>query len=61
MNSQIAENQLIRAMQKLEEAAEHILKTDGYTRDTKKMRLLLELIKEQIHHENSLSATRKIR
>lgn len=35
------------AKKRLSERAEKISKTDGYTRHVKKLRLLLELVKEQ--------------
>jgi hypothetical protein len=61
MNAQESESQLIEAMKRLETATDKILKTNGYTTDVKKMRLLAELIKEQIKNENSLRATSPVR
>ena len=61
MSSNEVENQLVEAMKRLEVAADKLIKTNGYTADAKKIRLLVELIKEQIRNENSMSATRPIR
>lgn len=60
MNSE-TEEQLVEAMKKLEAAAEKVVETSGYTHDAKKMRLLVELIKEQIKNENTMSSARTVR
>jgi TATA-binding protein-associated factor Taf7 len=52
---------LLEAMKKLDTATDKILKTNGYTQDAKKMRLMIELIKEQIRNENSMSSARTAR
>ncbi len=61
MNRSELESQLVDAMKKLDEAADRVARTNGYTRETKKIRLLLEMIKEQIRNENSVSSTRSVR
>ena len=61
MTNNPTESSLLEAVQKLEQATEKIVKTSGYTQDTKKMRLLIELIKEQIRNENTVSAARTVR
>ncbi len=55
------EQKLLEAMQKLDKAAEKVVSTSGYTDEAKKMRLLVEVIKEQIKSENTLSAARQVR
>jgi hypothetical protein len=60
-NPQQLEEQLLQALKRLELATEKIIATRGYAQDAKKMRLLVELIKEQVQNENSLSATSAIR
>lgn len=58
---ELLEIQLVKALKKLEVATDHVMKTRGYSGDAKKMKLLMELIKEQIRNENSLSTTGAIR
>ncbi len=61
MNRSELESQLVDAMKRLDEAADKVARTSGYTRETKKVRLLLEIIKEQIRNENPVPATRTVR
>jgi hypothetical protein len=61
MMQQETESMLVEAMKRLETAADNVVKTSGYTNDAKKYRLLIELIKEQIRNENTLSAARPLR
>jgi hypothetical protein len=61
MNTSEAESNLVAAMKRLEQATDKIIKTSGYGDDAKKMRLLTELIKEQIRNENIMSAAGKAR
>lgn len=61
MTQQELEVYLLEAMKKLDTATDKILKTNGYTQDAKKMRLMIELIKEQIRNENSMSTARAAR
>lgn len=60
-DSELLEEQLVQALRKLERATDQVMKTRGYAGDAKKMKLLVELIKEQIHNENSLSSAGTIR
>ena len=53
MNKSQLENQLRGVLKKLEASSESIIKTRGYTREVAKIRLLEELIKEQLQNENS--------
>ncbi len=55
------EAQLIEALKRLEKATENIMKTRGYVGDVKKMKFLVELIKEQIRHEDTVSAASSLR
>lgn len=47
------ETHLIEALGRLEKAYKEILKTQPYGRETEKMRLLIEIVKEQVPNENS--------
>ena len=38
--------------QKLEKVVQEVLKNQGYTPDTEKLMILLELLREQVPHEN---------
>ena len=49
------------ALDRLSEAAGKVLETRGYARDVKVVRALEELIREQIAHAHTRSATRTIR
>lgn len=57
----LLESQLVLALKKLEKATDQVMKTRGYAGDAKKMKLLVELIKEQIRNENSMSSTGAVR
>jgi len=59
--SQDLEKHLQTALQRLEKAYEEILKTQGYTRDTEKLKMLVELTREQVRHENTRPSTRQNR
>jgi|GEM_PF-4426105 len=59
--SQDLEKHLTTALQRLEKAYDEILKTQGYTRDTEKLKMLVELTREQVRHENSRPPTRQTR
>jgi hypothetical protein len=49
---------LAAALKKLEEACAQLLKTQAYTKDTEKMKMLYELAKEQVKNENTRHPTR---
>ncbi|OFZ17854.1 MAG: hypothetical protein A2Z20_05745 [Bdellovibrionales bacterium RBG_16_40_8] len=61
MKTQEVEDKLIRAVNTLESASERIFNSKGYTRDAKKIRLLIELIKEQMRNENIMPTASTIR
>jgi hypothetical protein len=62
MSREEIENYLSQSLQKLEAAEQRMSRTQGYSvPETKKMRMLIELVKEQTRHENSLSSTRTVR
>lgn len=56
--SESLESYLNIALQRLEKVYEEVLKTQGYTQETEKLKMLLELTREQVGNENSNSATR---
>jgi hypothetical protein len=53
--------ELQSALKRLEISAQKIIETRGYTKDAGKVRLLEELIREQLQSENTRSATRTSR
>jgi hypothetical protein len=55
------EKHLTLALQRLEKAYEEILKTQGYTKDSEKLKLLTELTREQVKNENTDNTTRQTR
>jgi hypothetical protein len=57
MNSEL-ENYLTVALKRLEKAYKEVLKTQGYSAEAEKIRILTELIKEQGNHENTSTAAR---
>ena len=59
--SQDLENHLKTVLQRLEKAYQEILKTQGYTRDTEKLKMLVELTREQVRHENTRPPTSQTR
>lgn len=52
------EQHLSLVLTRLEKAHGEILKTQGYNSKTEKMKLLIELVKEQTGNENSHNTTR---
>lgn len=52
------DNYLSLALKRLEKAADAILKTQGYNRETEKVKALQELVKEQIREENPSTSAR---
>lgn len=59
--AQDLEQHLTLALQRLEKAYEEILKTQGYTKDSEKLKLLTELTREQVKNENTDNTTRQTR
>ena len=55
------EGYLKGALERLNNSAKKIIETNGYTKETSKIKILSELIKEQINSENSSHTTRPIR
>lgn len=56
-----ATGRLKQNLQRLEKSAQKIVETRGYTQDVEKIKMLGELIKEQLINENSRPATRTVR
>lgn len=54
-------SQLEEALEKLDKSARKIIETRGYTKRVEKIRLLEEMIKEQLINEDSRSSARPIR
>jgi len=59
--SQDLEHYLILALQRLEKAYEQIINTQGYTRDSEKLKILVEMTREQVKNENTSHPTRQTR
>jgi len=55
------ENSLKKFLEKLEASADKILGTQGYNQRAERLRILEELIKEQVTHANTRSSTRQTR
>jgi len=55
------ETELKGALLRLETSAKKIVETRGYGKDAARLRMLMELIKEQLKNENSGSPTRTVR
>ncbi len=55
-------NQILRrALVRLEKAYDQVLKIQPYNSDSEKLKLLIELTREQVPHENSCPPTRQTR
>jgi hypothetical protein len=52
---------LLASLARLETSSRKIVSTRGYNRDVKSLKLLEEMIKEQLQNANSRSSTRSIR
>ncbi len=52
------ENYLTVALKRLEKAYKEIMKTQGYCADAERVKILIEMVKEQGNHENTGTATR---
>lgn len=52
------ENYLTVALKRLEKAYKEIVKTQGYSAEIEKLKILTELVKEQGSHENSSNTAR---
>ena len=56
-----SEDNLKQTLARLEESVQKILNTRGYNKDAKSLKVLAEMIREQLTHANTRSATRSIR
>lgn len=56
-----AKSLLEESLLRLELSAKKIVETRGYTREVEKIKILEELIKEQLINENTRSAARSLR
>ena len=56
-----SEEKLRAALKRLETSTQKLVNTRGYTRDVKSLKVLEEMIREQLTHANTRSATRTIR
>jgi len=61
MSQNELETHLKETLKKLESAAERLMRTQGYTGETKKIRLLIEMVREQIANEDFVPSTRTVR
>jgi hypothetical protein len=52
---------LLASLARLENSSRKIVTTRGYSKDAKSLKLLEEMIKEQLQNANSRSSTRSIR
>lgn len=52
------ETHLQLQLEKLEKAYKQVLETQGYNKETERIRILQEMIREQTRNENTLSTTR---
>lgn len=55
------EEKLQRTLRRLEKTTAEVLKTRGYSQDSRTLKILEEMIREQLGHENSRSTTRSVR
>ena len=56
-----SENRLKAAIQRLEKSASKIVNTRGYNKDASSLKILEEMIREQIINANTRSSTRTVR
>ncbi len=54
-------NNLKKSLGQLDKAAQQIIETRGYTKEVENVRMLNELIREQLINENINNTTRKTR
>jgi hypothetical protein len=55
------QDKLKLVLERLEQSTQKIIETRGYTRDVKSLKLLEEIIREQLTNANTRSSTRTIR
>lgn len=58
--SQDLENYLKKSLEKLEKAYQEVLKTQPYNESLERMKMLIELTKEQVQNEDSRNSTGQI-
>lgn len=56
-----AQDKLKDALERLEKSAQKVVETRGYTKDVKSLKVLEEMIKEQLINANTRTSTRTIR
>jgi hypothetical protein len=56
-----SEEKLRAALKRLEASSQKLIQTRGYSKDVKSLKILEEMIREQLIHANSRSSTRSIR
>ena len=61
MRASELETKLMRSIERLDGAADKVVKTRNYTKEVQAMRLLKEMIKEQLTNESSSHSTSKTR
>lgn len=55
--AQELEGYLLQALKRLDKATEEVMKTQGLTEETETLKLLAEMVREQVDHEDSRSTT----
>jgi hypothetical protein len=55
------QDKLKSALERLEQSTQKVIETRGYTKDVKSLKLLEEMIREQLTNANTRSSTRTIR
>ncbi len=58
--AQSLEKKLIEVLNRLETAAEEVRRSQEVTRETETMKVLVELVREQIRHEDSRHTIRPV-
>lgn len=56
-----SEKDLRATLLRLEQSTQKLIETRGYTKEAAKMRLLEEIIREQLKNENPRNSTRTVR
>ena len=56
--SEDSNNALKGVLKRLENITEEVMKTQGYTPETEKLKILVELTREQVQNENTDSRAR---
>lgn len=55
--AQELENYLTLALKRLEKATDEVLRTQGFTEETETLKLLTEMVREQVSHEDTRTST----